>query len=98
MEMVFHKLFEIFSPEYMFSVIVASYLVIKLVDLVNGDRAVPTWAKRTITAIVGAALFWVFAKFTDTTVNRLIASYFSAIFVYETAIKFFIKKLGIGYK
>lgn len=98
MEVFFEKLFDIFSLEYMFSVIMASYLVIKLVDVINGEKVVPTWMKRVITFIVGVILFVVFRKFTDETVQCLMASFFSAVFVYDTAIKVIIRKLNIDYR
>ena len=98
MDMLFAKLFETFSVEYMFSVIMASYLVIKLIDALNGPKAVPTWMKRTVTFVIGVILFWVFKLYTDTSVQCLIASYFSAVFVYDTAIKFIIKKFDLDYK
>ena len=98
MDVFVSKFFEIFSLEYMFSVIVASYLIIKLVDSFNGDNIVPTWMKRAITCSVGALLFIVFIKFTDVTLQSLIASFFSAIFVYDTAIKVIIQKFNIDYK
>lgn len=98
MDVLVAKFFEIFSLEYMFSVIVASYLIIKFVDVINGDNIVPTWMKRTITCGVGALLFIVFIKFTDVTLQSLIASFFSAIFVYDTAIKVIIQKFNIDYK
>lgn len=98
MEILFEKLFEIFSLEYMFSVIVASYLVIKLVDVLNGKKVVPSWLKRLITCIVGVILFGVFAKFTDINVQCLMASFFSAVFVYDTAIKVIIQKFNIDYR
>ena len=92
------KFFEIFSLEYMFFVFFASYIIIKFVDALNGDNIVPTWMKRTITCSVGALLFVVFIKFTDVTLQSLIASFFSAIFVYDTAIKVIIQKFNIDYK
>jgi hypothetical protein len=98
MEVFFEKLFDIFSLEYMFSVIIASYLVIKLVDVINGEKVVPTWMKRVITFIVGVILFVVFMKFTDETVQCLMASFFSAVFVYDTAIKVIIRKFNIDYR
>lgn len=98
MEVFFGKLFDIFSLEYMFSVIIASYLVIKLVDVINGEKVVPTWMKRVITFIVGVILFVVFMKFTDETVQCLMASFFSAVFVYDTAIKVIIRKFNIDYR
>ena len=98
MEVLIEKIFDIFSLEYMFSVIVASYLVIKFVDALNGERVVPTWLKRLITCLVGAVFFVVFAKFTDVTIQCLMASFFSAVFVYDTAIKVIIKKFNIDYR
>lgn len=98
MDALFARLFEIFSLEYMFSVIVASYLTIKVVDYFNGDKIVPSWLKRTITCIVGAVLFIVFLEFTDVTLQCLIASFFSAVFVYDSAIKVLIRKLNIDYR
>lgn len=98
MEVLIEKVFGIFSLEYMFSVIVASYLVIKFVDTINGERVVPTWLKRLITCLVGAVFFVVFAKFTDVTIQCLMASFFSAVFVYDTAIKVIIKKFNIDYR
>ena len=98
MEVLIERIFGIFSLEYMFSVIVASYLVIKLVDALNGEKVVPTWLKRLITCLVGAVFFVAFAKFTDVTVQCLTASFFSAVFVYVTAIKVIIKRFNIDYR
>lgn len=98
MEILIERIFGIFSLEYMFSVIVASYFVIKLVDALNGERIVPTWLKRLVTCLVGAVLFVVFAEFTDVTIQCLTASFFSAVFVYDMAIKVIIKKFNIDYK
>lgn len=98
MEPLFSKLFEIFSVEYMFSVIVASYLVIKLVDFLNKEKVVPSWAKCLITCIVGVTLFVVFYLFTEETLECLITSFFAAVFAYDKAIKFLIEKFNVGYR
>lgn len=98
MEVLVERILGIFSLEYMFSVIVASYFVIKLVDTLNGERVVPTWLKRLITCLVGAVFFVAFVKFTDVTVQCLMASFFSAVFVYDTAIKVIIKRFNIDYR
>lgn len=98
MEALFDKVFEIFCLEYMFSVIMASYLVIKFADAINGEKVVPSWLKRAVTCLVGAMLFVVFLKFTDVTIQCLMASFFAAVFVYDTAIKAIMKKFNIDYK
>lgn len=43
---------------FMLAVNVLTYLVIKLIDNLNGERAVPTYCKRIIAVIVGIALFY----------------------------------------
>ena len=97
MEHIFDRIVDIFSLEYMFSVIVATYLVIKFADSVNGDKAVPTWLKRLTTLVVGIILFAVFRKYTDVTMECLITSYLAAVFIYDTAIKYLLKKFKIDY-
>lgn len=98
MESLFAKIFEMFSVEYMFSVIVASYLVIKLVDLLNKEKIVPSWAKCLITCIMGVVLFIVFYQFTEEKTECLITSFFAAVFTYDKAIKFLINRFNIGYR
>lgn len=98
MDVLFAKLFEVFSLEYMFSVIVATYFVIKLVDVLNGDKIVPSWAKSLITCIVGMILFVVFYFLTEETFECLITSFFAAVFAYDKAIKFLIEKFNVGYR
>ena len=98
MELLVTKIFEVFSLEYMLSVVLASYFVIKIVDYFNGEKIVPTWGKRTITCIIGGMLFFVFIKYTDTKSESLIASFFAAIFMYDAAIKELLKKLNIEYR
>lgn len=97
MEALFNRLMDIFSIEYMFSVIVATYLIIKCADSVNGEKAVPTWLKKLTTLLVGIVLFAVFKKYTDETTECLITSYLAAVFVYDIAIKYLLKKFRIDY-
>lgn len=98
MDILFDRLFSILSLEYMFSVIVASYFAIKLVDLLNGNKVIPSWLKCTITCIMGVILFAVFCLFTDETVECLITSFFAALFTYDKAVKFLIEKFNVGYR
>lgn len=98
METLLAKLLDIFSVGYMFCVIAASYFTIKVVDHLNGPRKVPTWVKRAVTFICGALFFWVFREFTKETFESLITSFFAALFVYDGAIKWILKKLNADYK
>ena len=98
MESIFERILSVFSIEYMVSVIIASYFVIKVVDSLNGDKAVPSGIKRLITFGVGAISFWVFRVFTEVAFETLVSSYFAAVFFYDAAIKYLIQKLDVDYK
>ena len=98
MEHLLDRILQIFSLEYMFSVIIASYFIIKAIDSLNGNKAVPTNVKRLITFGVGAISFWVFRTFTEIAFETLISSYFAAVFFYDAAIKYLIQKLNVDYK
>jgi hypothetical protein len=92
------KLMEVISLEYSFSVIIATFLVLKTVDLLNGERVLRTIWKQIITMVVGVIMFVVFRKYTTVPTQTLIASYFFAIFVYDVAIKTLLRKLRAGYR
>lgn len=98
MEPIFERILSVFSFEYMLSVIIASYFVIKVIDSFNGDKAVPNRTKKLITFGVGAISFWVFRTFTEIAFETLISSYFAAVFFYDAAIKYLIQKLNVDYK
>lgn len=98
MEVMFDKLFGIFSLEYMFSVIVATYFIIKTVDRFNGNKKVSSGVKCSITCVVGIIMLFGFLKLTDETFECLITSFFAALFTYDKAIKILVEKFKIGYK
>lgn len=98
MEELFDKLLNVFSLEYMISVIIATFMLLKVVDMFNGKKVVPTWLKRVISCVIGAVLLVIFKKYSDVTTECLIASFFAAVFVYDVAIKEIMKRLNIDYK
>lgn len=98
MESMWNTIMNVFSLEYMISVIFATFMLLKVVDMFNGAKVVPTWLKRVISCLIGAVLFVVFKNYSDIPTERLIASFFAAVFVYDTAIKEIMKKLNIDYK
>lgn len=98
MENIFDKILNAFSPAYILTVIIASYFVIKLVDYLNGESEVKTWHKRIATFGIGAIAFTAFYIWGNTDFEVLVASYFAALFLYDAAIKYLLKKLEIDYK
>lgn len=53
MDRIIDLLIGSFDFGYMFSVNVLAYVVIKVIDILNGDKVVPTWLKRTIAVLCG---------------------------------------------
>lgn len=98
MEQIITRFFDMINVGYFVSVILLSYLLIKVVDFFNKEKNIPTWVKRVITFMVGIALFFVFKYFGKTTFEELFTSYLLALFVYDAAIKLLIEKLHIEYK
>lgn len=98
MDQLFAKIFEIFSVEYIVCVILTSYMIIKLIDYLNGIKEVSTWMRRGITFIVGGGYVLFFREFTDTTIQCLVSSFFVSLFIYDGAIKYLIKKFNIDYR
>lgn len=89
---------EIFSMPYLISVIFLSYGVLKLIDYINKDRCISKLTRYLVTILVGAALMYVFATYVGTPVEKLLPTYFLAVYVYDIAIKWAIKKLDGDYR
>ena len=56
MEKIFDIILSSFDFGYTLSVNILTYLCIKFIDSLNGDQAVPTWAKRLIAVVCGSTL------------------------------------------
>ena len=56
MERIIDILLGSFDFGYSFSVNILTYLIIKLIDNLNGDREIPTWGKRCLAIGCGALL------------------------------------------
>lgn len=53
---ILDSIFSSIDLVYMLAVNISTYLVIKLIDELNGEKAVPVYAKRVITLVTGAAI------------------------------------------
>lgn len=82
-----------FDFAYMFVVNLVTYLVIKMVDELNGDKTVPTWGKRTIAVTLGFILGIVACVLgADRTV--IFYSFFVSLVSWDTVFKPILKILG----
>jgi len=98
METLTERLFQVFSVEFIFTIIFAAYFVIKLLEALYKIAPVPTWVKKLATILVGLIAFGVFVWITDTPKETLLVSYFAALFFYDYAIKWLLEKFNINYK
>lgn len=88
-----------FDFAYMLIVNIVTYLVIKVIDNLNGDKAVPTWGKRTVSVISGIALGCA-ACYLGGDKITLFYSFFVSLVSWDIIFKPLLKKLGdkIDYK
>ena len=75
----------------MFSVNVLTYLIIKTIDYLNGDKSVPTWLKRTIAVISGlilALIIILMSGFTSSLLYSFILSLVSWDIIFKPVLKY----------
>ena len=97
-EQLTNLLINSFDFGYMFSVNVLTYLIIKTIDYLNGDKSVPTWLKRIIAVISGlilALIIVLMSGFTPSLLYSFILSLVSWDIIFKPVLKY-IK--GASYK
>ena len=82
-----------FDFAYMIVVNLVTYLLIKAVDELNGDKVIPTWLKRTTAVIVGVLLAIV-AIMIGADKTTIFYSFFVSLVSWDVVFKPIIKKLG----
>ena len=97
-----NEIFEIvlnnFDVAYIISVNVLVYVVIKIVDYLNGAKKVPLGLKRIITLVCTIILAVIYKLLTDIDNYILLNSSICAPVIYSWIIKPILKKIGVGYK
>ena len=82
-----------FDIGYMFTVNVATYLVIMTIDKLNGERVVPTYLKRIIAFIVGAIIAFKVTNFgSDKT--TILYSFILSLVSWDVLFKPLLNKVG----
>lgn len=92
MEKIIDLLINSFDFGFMFSVNIFTYLVIKTIDQINGNKKVPTWSKRIIAVLCGLILgymIYVNEGYTNKLLYSFIASLVSWDIVFKPIIKYF---------
>ena len=97
-EQLTNLLINSFDFGYMFSVNVLTYLIIKIIDCLNGDKSVPTWLKRTIAVIAGLLLALIIVLMNGFTPS-LLYSFILSLVSWDTIFKPLLKFIkGASYK
>ena len=98
MEQLFARFMQAFSVEFIFTIVFASYFMIRLLEALVKGIPVASWVKRLVTVVVGIVAFAVFVCVTDIPKETLLSSYFAALFLYDYAIKWLLKRFNVNYK
>lgn len=87
-----------FDLAYMLVINIATYLIIKLIDKINGDKAVSTWGKRIVlvSTIIVISIAYIISGYEDYKI--LINSAIAAPVFYSWVLRPIFKKFKIGYK
>ena len=93
LDVVIDKIINNFDFAYMFIVNVLTYIIIKIIDYVNGDAKVPTWTKRLVLVI---SIIIVILDY-DNKITLLNSAILAPVF-WSWIMKPIFIKLGIGYK
>ena len=92
MEKIFDIVIASFDLGYTVSVNILTYLSIKFIDSLNGERVVPTWAKRIIAVICGivlASIIIISQGFTTMIIYSFILSLVSWDVIFKPLLKYF---------
>lgn len=92
MEKIFDIILSSFDFGYTLSVNILTYLCIKFTDSLNGDRAVPTWAKRLMAVACGSTLGGIIIStqgYTNIIMYSFILSLVSWDVIFKPLLKYF---------
>lgn len=87
-----------FDLAYMLVINIATYLIIKFIDNINGNKAVSTWGKRIVlvATIIVISIAYIVSGYEDYKI--LINSAIAAPVFYSWVLRPILKKFKIGYK
>lgn len=98
LDVIIDKIINNFDFAYMFIVNVLTYIIIKIIDYVNGAAKVPTWTKRLILviSIIVVSTIYVILDY-DNEIVLLNSAILAPVF-WSWIMRPIFKKFGIGYK
>lgn len=97
-DIILKQILNNFDFAYMFIINVLTYIIIKMVDYINGERKVPTWQKRVILIIATIIVTSVYLVANYPDIIILVNSAILAPVFWSWVLRPIFKKLGVGYK
>lgn len=91
MEQIINLIVNSFDFGYMFSVNVLAYLLIKVLDTMNGKKVVPVWQKRLIAVLAGVVLGVIIIIFQGFSV-QILYSFILSLISWDVLFKPLLKK------
>lgn len=91
MDKILNILIESFDFSYMFTVNILTYIIIKIVDECNGEKIVPTWAKRVIATVCGIVIGIIVITTTKYS-NAILYSFILSLVSWDVLFKPILKK------
>lgn len=98
MELIINKLIESFDFSLILIINVATYLTIKIIDDLNGDKKPTVWQKRIVFLLIAVIIGFIDKNITDIPINIIINSCIVAPVAWSWLAKPIANKLGIDYK
>lgn len=97
MEQIYNILLENFDISYMLSINILTYMIIKFIDFINGDKKLKLIYKRLVLILSTIVCCIIYHFVTDIETRVLINSTIAAPVFYSWVMKPIIKKLKIQY-
>lgn len=98
MDTIINQIINNFDFAYMFVVNILTYILIKIVDWANGDKAVPVWQKRAllVVSIIIVGCIYICTGYENKII--LINSAIVAPIAWSWILRPVLTKIGIGYR
>ncbi len=98
MEQIYNILLENFDISYMLSINILTYMIIKFIDFLNGDKKLKLIYKRLVLILSTIVCCIIYHFVTDLETRVLVNSTIAAPVFYSWVMKPLLTKYNIGYK
>lgn len=95
---IFNEIIHDFNFSIMVIINIATYIIIKMLDEINGDKVINVWIKRIVFIAVSIVIAFIYIKCSEIATIVIINSCIIAPISWSWIFKPIVSKLGIDYK